>query len=188
MFETLSHDVPEPGVATAVWLQRVQVQRGSQAGLLDVLAMTEKHLAWVAAIQTKALAELDAATDASPDVVPAPGWDSHQRNDAKRSIATEVGLVLKIPAQYAYDRLLGARLLVQRAPRAVELLASGLMNSVQTRDLAHALIDLADRPGSEAGEAIEKVLNRVLDRAVDDSTTRFRERLRRAVMSAAPRT
>jgi hypothetical protein len=173
------------GLATAQWLAAVVVERASESGLIDVVVGAQDLIAWATAVQTRALAELDAATDPDPSgQLPEPGWDSHQRGDRKRSLATELGLVLRIPAKYAYDRLSAARALVTRAPAAVALLAEARLSPVQARDLAEALIGLPDDDG---GEAVKVVLERVLPTAVDQSSSQFRAKLQRAVLSAAPK-
>jgi Domain of unknown function (DUF222) len=163
-------------------LAGLDVERLSESSLLDTVVECQRLVAWATSVQLRALAALDAATDPDPvEQLPDPDWHSHQRSDRKRSTATELGLVLKIPASYAYDRLSEASVLANRAPRAIELLADGQMSPIQARDLAGALIGLAD-------EACATVLRRVLERAIDDSTGQFRSRLRRAVLAAAPRT
>lgn len=111
------------GSAAALWLSSVDVAQLCESALVEVVLATQNLLAWATAVQTRALAELDAATDDDPaKQLPDPDWDPHQRNDRKRSLATELGLVLRIPATYAYDRLLTARALICYAPAAVTLL------------------------------------------------------------------
>ena len=69
--------------------------------------------------------------------------------------------------------------LTRTLPTAHELLAAGVLNPVQVRDLIDATRDLS-------AEAAADVEARVLSRAGEQTNGQFRVSLRRAVNAAAP--
>jgi hypothetical protein len=154
------------GAELAEFVSRV----GGSAGLdlvLSGLEATRRLQAWTAAEQLRLLAQLQARQDAVTDP------------DDKEWLGDEVGAVLQVAGGSARSQMHMAADLVRRLPTTHQLLAAGVLNPTQARELAEATRELSD-------DAASDVEARVLARAGEQTNGQFRISLRRAVNAAAP--
>jgi Domain of unknown function (DUF222) len=145
----------------------------SDAGRVDLLAALERQASWLAAVQQRALAALDAAAD---DAV-----TDTDRDVAERFTREQVGAALRLSPFTAERRLAVARQLATRLTDTAGLLARGEISYQHAARLAEAVEHL----DAEVAAAVEQ---RVLPRAVTQTVGQFAKSVARAVLAADPGT
>jgi hypothetical protein len=135
--------------------------------VLSGLEATRRLEAWTAAEKQRLLAQLQTRQDLVTDP------------DDKEWLGDEVGAVLHVAGGSARMMMHDAAQLTRTLPTSHQLLAAGILNPVQVRDLIDATRDLS-------ADAASDVEARVLARAGEQTNGQFRVSLRRAVNAVAP--
>jgi hypothetical protein len=162
MFETVLSEATSavsPGPDAAAWLAGFDPGAASSAARVEALAVTQRHAAWLASVEAGLLASFQDDAERAARSDP----------DDKEWISEEVGAVLRLRGDYAKNRMLTAASLIRRLLATVALLSAGSITGLDD-------------------DACARVETRVLLRAPDQSSTQFRQSLRRAVLANAPRT
>jgi Domain of unknown function (DUF222) len=159
-----------PGSAVIKPLAVLDPRRLSPEGRVDALAAMERQIAWLHARQHRLIAVMAA------EPVRTGGLGEVDKEWVKEDIAC----ALKLSASTAADRLRQATEL-SRLPAALDLLERGELTGHHTRALAENTLGEDDATAT----AIEKS---VLAKAAGQSLANFRRALRKALLTAAPKT
>ncbi|WP_202539481.1 MULTISPECIES: HNH endonuclease signature motif containing protein [unclassified Streptomyces] len=158
-----------PSPITAAQLGALDRGQLSPAGRVDALAVLERHIAWLQALQAGLLADIATHAERTGGVgVDDPNW-----------AVEEVACALRLANSTAADRLHIAELLSARHPKTLELLGDGAISYQQAR----AMADLCEvLPVSTAGE-VEAMMADTMPRQAAGQT---RAAVRRAILKADP--
>ena len=187
-----------PGAGLAVLLQDVVLGSVSSGRVLDVVVAAERLVAWAQSRQAEAVAELARRPEMTPQPGPPPGRAVPL--DAADVTAAEIAPALRISQPAAASRVAVCRTLVDLLPGTMTALRAGRLDWHRTRLVVDAVVPVAaeaaaaaaragtDAAGQQAAEretalAVEA---RVLDRAPDQTPTRLRRALSKAVIAVDP--
>jgi hypothetical protein len=158
--------IASPGSDVVAPLAAIDPARIDGAARIDLLVGLERQIAWLQACQQRVLAALDGE---------ALSWAGEASIDFTQE---QVGAALRLSPGTAASRL--ARTLTDRLPATSERLACGELTYLQARKLAEAAGPFDD---ATCGVIEEKVLRR----GGQQTLSQFTATLRRAVLSADPR-
>ena len=156
----------QPSAETLAEIEAYEAADLDEAGRVTMLRLWERHSAWLAARQQRA-------------VVDVAGVASTQ--DADDWASVEVAAALRLSPVSGSRRVAAARALCGRLSATGRLLAAGDITFWYALSVVEAVEELDDT----AAARVEAV---VLEGAAELSLSRFRARLRRAVIAAAPQT
>lgn len=160
--------IASPGPDAVGPLAVIDPARVDGATRIDLLVGLERQIAWLQACQQRVLAALDGE---------ALTWAGKESIDFTQE---QVGAALRLSPGTAANRLAVARALTDRLPGTVERLARGEITYLQARKLAEAVAPFDE---ATCGVIEEKALRR----AGEQTLSQFTATLRRAVLSADPR-
>jgi hypothetical protein len=160
--------IASPGSDVVAPLAAIDPARIDGAARIDLLVGLERQIAWLQAAQQRVLAAL--AREAL-------SWAGEESIDFTQE---QVGAALRLSPGTAASRLAVARTLNDRLPATSERLACGELTYLQARKLAEAVTPFDH---ATCGVIEEKVLRQ----AGQQTLSQFTATLRRAVLSADPR-
>jgi hypothetical protein len=166
----------DPGGQTAALLETLDVDRLSPRGRIDALAVMERHLAWIAALQVHLLSRIEADTDS---VLSPAGSVDEQVLRHWDFAAEEVACVLRISNDNAAERLATARQLAERYPTTLGLLERGEICYMQARNLVEGCRVL----DPEVAARVEAVM---VTKMPAQATGQSSSTLRRQIIKADP--